>query len=76
MHNPSVEVLVKIADFFQVSTDYLLNGTPEQSTTPPLSPESRELVHIYESLHGRDRLKLLHYAVELEQNIYESSEET
>ena len=33
-----------------------------------LSPESVELLHIYESLGGRDRLKLLNFAVELERS--------
>lgn len=92
---PSVEVLVKIADYFEVSTDYLLRGThPIQSvennisghltnsyfvqanhggvvlngdSKQVLSPEAIELLHIYETLKGRDRLRLLNYAVELEE---------
>lgn len=91
---PSVEALVKIADHFNVSIDFLLKGV---KTVPAiennisgqmlnssfvqannggvvfngesgkaLSPEAIELLHIYEMLGGRDRLKLLNYAVELE----------
>lgn len=95
---PSVEALVKLADYFNVSTDYLLKGiqtvpvvenniSGQLSNSPfiqanhggvifhgnndkkqPLSPEAEELLHIYETLGGRNRLKLLNYAVELEEN--------
>ncbi|MBR1760903.1 MAG: helix-turn-helix transcriptional regulator [Schwartzia sp.] len=89
---PSVEAVVKIADYFDVSTDYLLRGI---QTIPlvknninggitnssfvqannggvivndkGLSPEVTELVKIYEHLNGRDRLKLLNYAVDMEE---------
>lgn len=92
---PSVEALVKIADYFNVSIDYLLRGTEPApsvannisgslSNSPfiqanhggviyngeggmPLSPEALELQRIYEALGGRERLKLLNYAVELEE---------
>lgn len=93
---PSVDALVKIADFFNVSLDYLLRG---KNTIPvvenningqmsnssfiqannggvvfnsesgrSMSPEAMELLHIYEMLGGRDRLKLLNFAVELERS--------
>lgn len=88
---PSVEVLIKLSDFFHVSLDYLLKGTPassvennisgSMSNSPfiqanyggtvyngeqSVSPEAVELLHIYEKLGGRDRLRLLNFAVELE----------
>lgn len=90
---PSVEILIKLSDFFKVSLDYLLKGaefTPSVennisghlSNSPfiqanngglvingeskALSPEAMELLNIYETLGGRDRLKLLNFAVELE----------
>lgn len=90
---PSVEVLIKISDFFGVTLDYLLKGTETApsvennisgllSNSPfiqanhggmvingegkSLSPEALELLHIYATLGGRDRLKLLNFAVELE----------
>lgn len=91
---PSVEVLIKISDFFDVTLDYLLKGTEATpsvennisgllSNSPfiqanhggmvingenkSLSPEAVELLRIYELLGGRDRLKLLNFAVELEE---------
>lgn len=91
---PSVEVLIKISDFFDVTLDYLLKGTEAApsvennisgllSNSPfiqanhggmvingenrSLSPETVELLRIYETLGGRDRLKLLNFAVELEE---------
>lgn len=91
---PSVEILIKISDFFGVTLDYLLKGTEsapsvennisgQLSNSPfiqanhggmvingenkPLSPEAVELLRIYETLGGRDRWKLLNFAVELEE---------
>lgn len=43
----------------------VFNGEESRS----LSPEAVELLHIYENLGGRDRLKLLNFAVELERSI-------
>lgn len=91
---PSVEALIKIADYFNVSIDYLLRGvevTPSVENNlngqmlnssfvqanhggvvfngdsqKAISPEAIELLRIYETLNGRDRLKLLNIAVELE----------
>lgn len=91
---PSVEALVKIADYFNVSIDYLLRGVSSDASVSnningsmlnssfiqanhngvifngevdkSFSPEAVELLYIYEKLGGRDRLKLLNYAVELE----------
>lgn len=91
---PSVEALVKIADYFDVSIDYLLRGVQAAPSVEnnlngqmlnssfvqanhggvvfngdsqkAISPEAIELLRIYETLSGRDRLKLLNIAVELE----------
>lgn len=91
---PSVEALIKLADYLDTSTDYLLKGTPDipvfsnningalsgsslaQASHETviingpdgsaLSPEASELIRIYESLEGRERLKLLSFAVSLE----------
>lgn len=91
---PSVEALMKIADYFDVSIDYLLRGVQiapsvennlngqmlnssfvqanhggvvfNGDSQKAISPEAIELLRIYETLGGRDRLKLLNIAVELE----------
>jgi transcriptional regulator with XRE-family HTH domain len=92
---PRVEVLIKIAEFFKVSTDYLVRGVKPASSNienvingtlsnspfiqanhggvvirengnDVLSPEAMELLNIYSVLSGRERLKLLNYAVDLE----------
>ena len=95
---PSVEILLKIADYFNVSTDYLLcgiqpmaiveNNISGELTNSPLiqanhgnvlvndrslSPEAIELLHIYESLSGRERLKLLNFAVDMEEKSKEGA---
>lgn len=94
---PSVDALIKIADYFNVSIDYLLRGVntvpavenniSRQLSNSPfiqanhggvvfnsdsnsfLSPEAMELLHIYETLGGRERLRLLNFAIELEGGI-------
>ena len=94
---PSVEALIKIADFFHVSIDFLLRGVePSQAVENNIhgslqnssfiqanhggvvynaedgavfSPEVMELLNIYQKLGGRDRLRLLNYAVELEEGM-------
>lgn len=94
---PSVEALIKIAGFFNVSIDYLLLGVApnakqfgENNVSGPLSnssviqasrggvvynsdgskalsPEALELLRVYEMLDGRGRLRLLNFAVDLEE---------
>lgn len=89
---PSIEVLIKIADFFHTSTDYLLRGIDVGSAitnhvggdmmnstvaqahlgdvylnNKPVTPEGAELLQVYNSLSGRDRLKLLNFALALEE---------
>lgn len=92
---PSVEILLKLSDYFHVSVDYLLRGKESSQAIEnnisgsllnssfiqanhggivyntedgmTLSPEVTELLNIYQKLNGRDRLRLLNYAVELEE---------
>lgn len=90
---PSVEILIKLADYFHVSIDYLLRGTQSYASAEnnvngvltnstvlqanrgstvchgkkTISPEAEELLRIYDQLGVRDRLKLLNFAVDLEE---------
>lgn len=94
---PSVEALIKIAEFFHVSIDFLLLGVAPDAKqsgdnnvsgslsnssviqasrggvvyngdgSKALSPEVLELLRVYETLDGRGRLRLLNFAVELEE---------
>ena len=90
---PSVKVLIRLANVFHVSIDYLLQGTEQNlpaennvngvltnSTVfqanrggtvchdgQTLSLEAEELLHIYNNLGVRERLKLLTFAVDLEE---------
>lgn len=90
---PSIEVLIKIAEIFHVSIDYLLRGSIDSLTAEnnvngeltnstviqanrggtvfngeqTISPEEKELLHIYNNLSVRERLKLLTFAVDLDE---------
>lgn len=89
---PCIDTLIKIADYFHVSIDYLLRGTLQPSTENNvtgeltnstvlqanrggtifngermISPEAEELIRIYGELGVRERLKLLNFAVDLEE---------
>ncbi len=90
---PSIPILIKIADYFHVSIDYLIRGTQfdilhENNVSGGLtnstviqadrggtilsheriiSPEADELLHVYNSLNVRERLKLLNFAFDMEE---------
>ena len=90
---PSVAGLIKLADYFHVSIDYLLRGTEPAAASEnnvsgdlnnstviqanrggtvlnggqAISSEAEELLSIYDKLNVRERLKLLNFAVELDE---------
>ena len=89
---PSMPVLLKLSEIFEVTTDYLLKGINTSSTVEnnvngdvtnssviqanqcgmavinqAYSPEAEELANIYTRLKGKERIKLLNYAVKLEE---------
>ena len=89
----NIAILIKIADYFHVSIDYLLRGTEPATANEnnvngvltnstvlqanrggtvyhgeqAISPEAEELLRIYDKLGVRERLKLLNFAVDLEE---------
>ena len=69
---PSVEKLVKIADYFDVSLDYLVDRG-DRFPTP--SPDTYELVRIYENLDHEGKTVVLGVAYQQKQRLNEGSHE-
>ena len=68
---PTGNTLALLADFFEVSTDYLLGRSDDlgvisissQKEKPAeLSPDGKELLDIYNSLESEHRAQILEYA--------------
>ena len=66
---PSVDMLERIADYFKVSTDYLLGLTDEPEPPMHISKEEKALVETYRSL-SREQRELISQTIRLmgEQN--------
>ena len=47
---PNVELLLQLANYFQVSVSYLLGETEERHLIPPLLPDEKTVLEIYRSL--------------------------
>ena len=58
---PSVENLVKIANYFNCSTDYLLGLTDKKSNLKKDEIEIQELIQDYNSLSPDNKKKLKSY---------------
>lgn len=73
-YEPSANAIAKIADYFGVSTDYLLGkDSQKQRTAPnglPLTPEQIKLLDVTNDFPVEDLQKLLEYAelLKLKQN--------
>lgn len=74
--NPSYEVLIALADFFEVSTDYLLGREDDfgnvsiQNVTPILSAEEQHLLDTFRKLNTKNRIHVSTYAeVRLEEQM-------
>ena len=52
---PNYDMLCKLADYFNVTTDYLLGREPQDSSAPILSQEESELVDKYRSIGPANR---------------------
>ena len=57
---PNLELLLQLADFFQVSVSYLLGETEERHLVPPLLPDEKTVLEIYRSLPqiARDNFRI------------------
>lgn len=56
---PSADKLVALADFFDVTIDYLFGRTPPISSAPTLSDTEQELVELFRSLSPEQAEMLL-----------------
>ncbi len=56
--NPSVEILMRLADELNCTTDYLLTGK-EKSSFPDLSEEEQECLQKFKNLSPIDRGRIL-----------------
>lgn len=64
--NPTVDKLQRVADYFNVSVDYLL-GREEQKEKPlPFSENGALVAEIYDSLSDANKLKLSTYLLQLQ----------
>ena len=68
-NEPTANTLLKYADFFQCSTDYLLgreddfgNVVVQTEKPAPLPQDEQELLNIYQALSPAHRAQILEYA--------------
>ena len=63
--SPDIQTLVRFADYFTVSVDYLLGRTEEcRSSNDELSLEEKELMRIFRSLNRKGKDSIMEYARE------------
>lgn len=64
---PDTQILIQLADFFDVSTDYLLEKStlyyPDRirATDPSLNEEERHILNVYRKLNSINRMKVTSY---------------
>ena len=64
---PAAEYIIKLADFFEVSTDYLLGRSDDfgnvnvQSSAPTLSPEKAELLALFDEMTPAQKARFIAY---------------
>lgn len=63
--NPAADTISTLADFFKVSTDYLLTGKEKSSPAIDLKSDEQELLHIYKGLSDISRAKVKERAIVL-----------
>lgn len=57
--DPAAEYISTIADFFEVSTDYLLTGKEKSSQEEHLSENELEMLEIFQKFNDREQIKLI-----------------
>ncbi len=67
-NEPSANFVVQLADFFEVSTDYLLGREDDfgnvsiQSTAPALTSDEQKLINTFRKLNANNRTHVSAYA--------------
>lgn len=51
--------LIEIADFFNISIDYLVYGKEKNSSTDNLSENEREMLDVFSKFNEREQIKLI-----------------
>ena len=70
--DPSIDILIKLADFFECSIDYLVGRSNELDTViiqNDISSDERELINVYKMLDYSLKAKLIGYAYGLKEQI-------
>lgn len=60
-NEPNIENLIKIANLFEVTVDYLIGNSDENTKQIYFNHEIRELCEIYQSLSVEDKKMLFSY---------------
>ena len=70
--SPSVEMLIKLADFFNCSIDYLLGHQPQNVLyLDSLTDEQKEAVELVKQLENRQVLKVIGYIERIKDTPFE-----
>ncbi|MCM1008763.1 MAG: XRE family transcriptional regulator [Ruminococcus flavefaciens] len=76
--NPAADTISTIADFFEVSTDYLLTGKEKNSSSSKLTDEEQEMLDLFNALSRDNKIRIKERATvlaELETQIETAVEE-
>ena len=65
LQKPSVDAIIKIANYFNVSTDYLLGINTKEK---PLQADHKQLISYYDQCDEIDKVRILAYAEAVAEN--------
>lgn len=65
--SPKLDMLCKLADYFNVTTDYLLDRAPRSAPQQELSDDEKELLEVYRGLDHKGKRQLFGRAYDLQE---------